>query len=397
MKSEHKVFISGDNILTSLGFSTQENIIEILNNKTGICAVKNDALSLVPAAVSVVSDDILETRFQGMQIDRNYTQLTARYTRLERMIILSVHDALMKSGIDPGTNDLLFILSTTKGNIDLLEDKYKLAFNHKRVFLWELARVIGHFFGFRNRPMIISNACISGLMAVITGTRMLKSGHYRHAVIAGADLVSEFVISGFQSFQALSTAPCKPFDQNRTGLSLGEGCGTMILSLDPPADKGIRTEVAGGAVTNDANHISGPSRTGEELALAIRKAMEEAETGPEEVSVISAHGTATPYNDEMESKAIEMAGLSSVPLYSMKGYWGHTLGAAGVIESIVALESLRKQMIFKSAGFNTPGVPGQINVATSHHDAKLSVALKTASGFGGCNAAVIYKTCQPWT
>lgn len=395
MNTAKKVFIAGDNILTSLGFSTEENIREILNNKIGITSVGQESTGPIPAAVSVINDDLLESRFQGMAAEKRYSQITAIYTRLEKMLIVSVHDALMNSGIDPGSNDLLFILSTTKGNIDLLENKYKLTFNHKRVFLWEMARVVGHFFGFKNRPLIVSNACISGLMAIITGARILKSGHYRHAVIAGADLVSEFVVSGFQSFQALSPAPCKPFDLNRTGLSLGEGCGTMILSIDPPSGEGVITEVAGGAVTNDANHISGPSRTGEELALAIRKAMQEADVVPENVGVISAHGTATPYNDEMESKAIEIAGLSSTPLYSLKGYWGHTLGAAGVVESIVALESLRKQLVFKSAGFETLGVPGQINVSNAHFDSRIFTALKTASGFGGCNAAVIYKTCQP--
>ena len=246
MNTAKKVFIAGDNILTSLGFSTEENIREILNNKIGITSVGQESTGPLPAAVSVVNDDLLESRFQGMAAERRYSQITAIYTRLEKMLIVSVHDALMKSGLDPGSNDLVFILSTTKGNIDLLENKYKLTFNHKRVFLWELARVVGHFFGFKNRPLIVSNACISGLLAILTGARILKSGHYRHAVIAGADLVSEFVVSGFQSFQALSPAPCKPFDLNRTGLSLGEGCGTMILSIDPPSAEGVITEVAGG-------------------------------------------------------------------------------------------------------------------------------------------------------
>ena len=164
---------------------------------------------------------------------------------------------------------------------------------------------------------------------MITGMRLIQSGQYDHAVIAGADVISKFVLSGFQSFQAVSQGLCKPFDADRDGINLGEGAATVILSADKPTGEAI--ELVSGAISNDANHISGPSRTGEELYYAINKAMDAAGLKPQDIDFISAHGTATVYNDEMEAKAVTLAGLQHVPLNSLKGFYGHTLGASGLI------------------------------------------------------------------
>jgi len=313
------------------------------------------------------------------------------FTRLEKLFIVSIHNVLKDLYELPASSKTLLVISTTKGNIDLLEDRYKSTFNHKRLYLWELGRIIRQFFGFVNAPVIVSNACVSGVVAVMAATRYLQSGGYDHAVVAGGDIASEFVISGFQSFQALSPAPCKPFDINRTGLSLGEGCGTMILSVVPDHSNGQSIRVTGASTSNDANHISGPSRTGEELSSAINEAMKQASLEPPDIHYISAHGTATPFNDEMESKAIGLSELAPVPVNSFKGYWGHTLGAAGLIESVAAVSSLRNNMLYRSSGFETLGVPVPLNVIPAHRPAELKACLKTTSGFGGCNAAIIYQ------
>ncbi|MEI6456971.1 MAG: beta-ketoacyl synthase, partial [bacterium] len=157
-----------------------------------------------------------------------------------------------------------------------------------------------------------------------------------------------------------------------------------------PSDN-CKISSGGSASSNDANHISGPSRTGQELSHAINVSLEEAGMKPGDISYISAHGTATPFNDEMESKAVSLSGLSDVPLNSFKGYWGHTLGAAGIIESAAAIHSLKKNMLFRSAGFDSPGVSEKITVIEQHARAVLRSCLKTASGFGGCNASIIFE------
>jgi 3-oxoacyl-[acyl-carrier-protein] synthase-1 len=218
--------------------------------------------------------------------------------------------------------------------------------------------------------------------------RLLQGGRYKHAVIAGADVISKFIVSGFESFQALSSAICRPFDKSRNGLNLGEGAGTIILSVDEKY-KG-KTRVTGGAISNDANHISGPSRTGEELAYAIKTAVDEADLSAESIDFVSAHGTATPYNDEMEATAISLAGLQSAPVYSLKPHYGHTLGAAGVIESIISIYAMRQNLVLPTPGFKEPGLSAQINVSDRLANKPLNHFVKTASGFGGCNAAVVF-------
>lgn len=386
------VYIFNDSIISSLGFTTAENVAAIKNDTIGIRMVNDPALYPKPVLLSLVDTDKLNVRFAEVLKEYKKSVPAESFTRLEKMFIVSISDALKEQANVLRSRQTLLVISTTKGNIDLLENRHKAAFSHKRVYLWELGRVIQQFFGFLNPPLIISNACISGVVAMMTATRCLQSGAYDHAIVTGGDMASEFVISGFASFQALSPDACKPFDMNRSGLSLGEGCGTVVLSTEQPlSSEGDMIRVAGASTSNDANHISGPSRTGEELSGAISEAMKQAGLTAADIHYISAHGTATPYNDEMESKAIELSGLLHVPVNSLKGYWGHTLGAAGIIESIAAISSMRNNMLIRSAGFETLGVTALLNVISAHQPALISSCLKTASGFGGCNAAIIYQ------
>jgi 3-oxoacyl-[acyl-carrier-protein] synthase-1 len=210
--------------------------------------------------------------------------------------------------------------------------------------------------------------------------------------VSGGDILTEFVISGFQSFKAISPNPCKPFDINRDGITLGEGCGTVVLTSNPALVKEKdKIKVLGGATSNDANHISGPSRTGDGLFYAIDSAMKEAAiTNTENIGFVSAHGTATSFNDEMEAKALKLAGLIEVPVNSLKGFFGHTLGAAGIIESIISIHSLKNNTLIPTIGFKTLGVTENISVITQVIEKKMNTCLKTASGFGGCNAAILY-------
>jgi 3-oxoacyl-[acyl-carrier-protein] synthase-1 len=222
---------------------------------------------------------------------------------------------------------------------------------------------------------------------MITGMRLIRSGLFDNAVVTGADVISRFILSGFDSFQALSPGHCKPFDRDRDGINLGEGAATVVLSSRAEYSKGL--VLKGGSVSNDANHISGPSRTGRELCQTIENSLLDAGADKNEIGFISTHGTATVYNDEMEAKAITHAGLNHVPVNSLKGYYGHTLGAAGLIESIVTLQSIRESVILPSRGFGQNGVTTELNIATTLLSTPLTTCLKTASGFGGCNAAVV--------
>jgi 3-oxoacyl-[acyl-carrier-protein] synthase-1 len=377
------IYLCADNILTSLGLSTQENMSALYNQVSGIKYYEKLPISQLPICTSLINQHKLEEAFQKIGAQ-------GIFTRLEKMLLVSASNALRHADIPADSNDTLFLFSTTKGNINLLEAPHN--FEDERILLWRTAEIVSQFFNNPNTPITISNACISGVTAINTAASLLRAGHYKHAVVMGADIMSEFTPSGFQSFKAISAEPCKPFDKNRDGITLGEAAGTMILSTQPHtlAGKGSVTYL-GGANTNDANHISGPSRTGDGLHLAIQQALAQAQKSAAEIQLLSAHGTATVYNDEMESKAFHLAGLNQVPVNSLKGYWGHTLGAAGIIESIATCHSMLDNTLVATLGYTEHGVSKPLNITTKTEEKVIQCALKTASGFGGSNAAAVFQ------
>lgn len=369
------VYIAADNIFSPLANSTQENFEQVKNGLSAIQQITNASLSSEPFYASMFQKEFSE-------------EVKNDYTRFEKYCIHSIQNALSKTEIELSSADTVFILSSTKGNIELLEGKEVNEEMSKRISLFNTAKIIATHFGSKNKPLVVSNACISGVLSVIIAKRLLQSGKYKHAVICGADVLSKFIISGFQSLNAMSKNICKPFDKNRDGINLGECAATIILTTEKFLSKNIL--VNGGASTNDANHISGPSRTGLELAFAVQSAMKESAVDAGDLSFISAHGTATLFNDEMEAKAFSNAELLQIPLHSLKGNFGHTLGAAGVLESIFTYQSLLAGIVLPSKNFETLGVSENVNVSRRISTSNKTHALKTASGFGGCNAAIIY-------
>jgi len=372
------VFIVADNILSPIGSTTAENFLKLTENISGVQLHNDTALSDEPFYASLFD--------RSQQFIKDSGNIS--YTRFEQLLIASVGNALENSGINTADKKTVLIISTTKGNISLLENNPFDRALQKRIALHTSAKSVAAHFGFVNLPLVVSNACISGLLGIITGKRLIRSGQYENAVIVGADVISKFILSGFQAFQAISPEPCKPFDSERKGINLGEGAATVILSSNTKYSNGIK--VMGGAVSNDANHISAPSRTGDELAHIIKTALNDSFLSATDISLISAHGTATMYNDEMEAKAITSAGLQSVPVNSLKGYYGHTLGAAGLIESIISIRSLKENLVLPTKGFEKMDMETPVNISNKPHRIPLQNCLKTASGFGGCNAAVIF-------
>ena len=373
------VFVVADSIVSPLGISIAENFEQVKNGVSAIQEITNKALSP-------------NSFFAAMFTTIPYTP---NYTRFETICIESLEKALANTDIKLSNSDTIFILSTTKGNIELIEANEMSVTLSKNVSLSNSATKIAGNFNAVNRPVVVSNACVSGVVAVILAKRLLESGKYKHAVIVGADVLSKFVISGFQALQAMSMQPCKPFDAKRSGINLGECAATIILSTDSTkVNAKQKIKVLGGAASNDANHISGPSRTGLELSHAIKNALQDSAVTATDLAFISAHGTATIYNDEMEAKAFNNALLSQVPLHSLKANFGHTLGAAGVLESILSYHSLIKGVVLPSKNYDVLGVSESVNVNRSIKNTSKFVALKTASGFGGCNAAIVYRLEQ---
>jgi 3-oxoacyl-[acyl-carrier-protein] synthase-1 len=385
-----KVFVVADAMVTSLGPGSQKNMEALYKGESGVRLINDPKLFPEPFMGAQMDSKQINRCFSN-NAEFNQLDESFEFTRFEKMVI-SAMSGVYRQVKFPTDCKTLFILSTTKGNIDLIQKDQLKKWGKDRVMLWKAAEMIARFWGFENKPRVLSNACISGVEAISIGSQFIRQGLYENVIVVGADMLTEFVVSGFMSFQSLSSKVCKPFDEERDGLNLGEASACIFLSSNQDflqKDK-PEIEVLGGGSSNDANHISGPSRTGDGQFFAIRAALKEAKLKPSDIDYISAHGTATPYNDEMESKALNLAGLQVKPVNSLKAYFGHTLGAAGVLESIVAIRNLRDQKILKSLGYKKHGVPLPLNVIEETKEWPMKNVLKTASGFGGCNAAVIF-------
>jgi len=380
MKPIH--FLS-DNIISPLGFTTEDNYNSILSGRSSIIEHLKPSFQATPFFASLIDDIQIDNMWRTIDV-------SADYTRFEKIAILSILNASKNLNIDLSSPDTLFILSTTKGNIALIDPTVNHHFSLDRVFLWKSAKLIAEFFGNKNCPITISSACISGVSALITAKRLLTEGKYKNIVVCGVDEVSRFILAGFGSLKALSALPCRPYDKEHCGLNLGEGAATVILSNDAASVSKNSIFILNGAISNDANHISGPSRTGEGLFQAILSTLEG--FPKESVAFVNAHGTATVFNDDMESIAINRSGLCKLPVVSFKGYYGHTMGAAGVIESVLSARALQMQMLPASYGFMQSDTPETLNVPLTNLKLSQHSCIKTASGFGGCNAAVLLST-----
>lgn len=369
-----EVYISHTNCITPLGFGAGENVRNILDGKTGICKHENSWMP-GPYFAAIVNEARLDEAFAKIASG-------GTFTKLEKMMLLALHPVVNASGSELGERTA-FLLSTTKGNITALESN-----DIEKAQLHRLAQTIADFFGFKSQPVVVSNACVSGVLAVSVAKRMVRSGMCEEAFIVAGDLVSEFVLSGFNSFQAMSDAPCRPYSKNRAGVTLGEAAAAVLVTSNK---KDARVKILGDSSMNDANHISGPSRTGEGLFLSVEQAMAEAGIPAGKLDYISAHGTATPFNDEMEAIAFNRHNLQNVPLNSLKGYYGHTLGASGLLETVIGIEAMSQNKLLASAGFDELGVSHPIWVIKKNQDREMRYFLKTASGFGGCNTAVVFE------
>lgn len=350
--------IIADNIISPLGASSQANYQAVKAGKSALCHYKNAPGIPFPFTASLFSE--------GQRKDF----LLDDYTPFESLAITSIRKALKQCQIPLDERTCLLISST----------KHEGPSAAKRI-----AQTVGIF----TTPIIVCNACISGVSALILGNRLIEQQDYDHVVICGIDLQSPFIISGFQSLKALSEDSCRPFDIERTGLNLGEAAATMILGKE---NRSGCWHITGSAIRNDAFHISSPSPKADGCLMAIETAMEGKDA--ERLAVINAHGTATLYNDQMEARGLSRAGLAIIPTNALKGYYGHTMGAAGILETIITTHGIDDQTIIGTKGYTELGVSGNINIVRSNASTTKTDFLKIISGFGGCNAA-IYGTKAP--
>ena len=346
-----KVVCIGESILSPLGATPAENFAAVRRGES--------ALQRYEGMFGV------REPFVASLMDRERWTAPGR-TFFDSIVIEAARRAVEAAGIDPASPRTAFVLSTIKGNIEFIDTQ--------DVTLACSARRLADAFGNPNPAVVVSNACISGLAALLQGRRMLLGGRYDHIV----------VVTGFQSLKALSEAPCKPFDAARDGLNLGEAAAAVVLGFGEDG-----WELVDGAVRNDANHISGPSRTGEGSYKALRYVLRH--TSPAELAFVNVHGTSTLYNDEMEAIAIDRAGLLNVPVNALKGTFGHTMGAAGILESILSMHAVDAGLVLPTRGFSALGVSRPVRVSALAGTTDKRAFVKLLSGFGGVNGALLFR------
>jgi 3-oxoacyl-(acyl-carrier-protein) synthase len=219
---------------------------------------------------------------------------------------------------------------------------------------------------------------------------MIQRGEADAVFVVGVDCLSNFVMAGFTALKALDPTGCLPFDKNRCGLSPGEAGAAIVLVHEKFASSSS-VKILGWGGSNDANHLTGPSRDGSGLSQAIRNALKMANLSPREIDYVNAHGTGTIYNDAMESLALKnIFGETCPPFSGAKGMLGHTLGAAGVVETILCALAIHEKILPGTPRLNSAAenVPAEI-VREPRRVAKLNRVLKLNTGFGGVNGALI--------
>ena len=363
------IYQIADNVISPLGMTTAENYQALREGRS--------ALRRYASYSGRKEDDYVASRFSEEQRKK---LMVGGLTWFESLLYNSITKALEECSIDVGSKETLLVVSTTKANIENLSSE-----NYYNQFPAESVQRVANAIGITTKPLVVCNACISGVAALVTAQRLLNLGSYNTAIVAGCDVINHFVVSGFQSLKAMSPEACRPFDIERIGLNLGEAVATLILSTENLNN--AKWQIVNGAIRNDAYHISSPSPKGEGCANAIKYVTENIDLSS--IAAVNVHGTATMYNDQMESKAIDAAGLSDVPINTLKGYFGHTLGASGILETVITMHSIENGELLATRGFSEIGVSGKVKISAYPTKVAQQSFVKIISGFGGCNAAIL--------
>lgn len=368
-------YIIADNIISPLGETSEENYLSVKAGRSGIRAYEPGTCN-IPEGFNA---SLLFEDFETLVLKSAQKAIANALKNIANELKTMGNAQLELKG-----KRTAFILSSTKGNIE------------ENISLADSAQRIASQLGIDSQPIVVCNACISGLSALILGNRLIDSGLYDAAIVCGCDTPRQFILSGFQSLKALSPEPCRPFDMERMGLNLGEAAATLILSKNPI--QGNSWRMGDGFIRNDAFHISTPSKTADGLYLSLQRTLEsftkEISSACEQIDLkehlafINAHGTATLFNDQMESVAIGRAGLSDLPANAYKSFWGHTMGAAGILETIISMKAIDDDTILGTRGFSELGVSGKMNICAENRPTDKKGFIKMLSGFGGCNATI---------
>ncbi len=393
-QNSKRVAIVAAGIVSPLGFGLTETLRSLRQARDCVTPVTAFSVEKTRCKTAAQIDD-------GRLWDKpKQSRRDRRLHRASHMVIAALGELLQQRGeFEPE----IAIVGTTSGGMNFGEKFYRLLGNGGACS----AALIANYppqkqivdamekFGINTPAQVIANACASGTNAIGHAFASIRSGRYRRVLAGGYDALSELVFVGFDSLQAATPKKCRPFDSNRSGMVLGEGAALLALEdFESARARGheILGEIIGYGISTDNHHLTQPNPDGSGPRRAMEQALVQARLTPDQVGYINAHGTATIFNDAAEGKAIAELFGSNVPVSSTKSMMGHSLGAAGAIETVISLLSLQHQFLPPNINFRQLDPALRLNVVENEAvDARFDCAISNSFGFGGTNATIVLR------
>ena len=392
-----KVFVTGMGTISALGNTLEENRSALRNGISGIGVLENFASKY--AGILPFGEIKLDTKV----LKEKLSIKSESVTRTSLLALLACHEAVKDSGLsleDVQSVRTAFVGANTIGGMCLTDELYNDA-NRSRdaspfIASYDAGSVsifVQEQLGIKGISNTINTACSSSANVIMYGSRLIKNGFADRVIVGGVDSLAKFTINGFNSLHILSPDPCIPFDRDRKGLNLGEGAAFLVLEKEELiGSKKVYAQASGYANANDAFHPSSLSEEGDGPYKAMNEAIMMAGISPQQIGYINVHGTATENNDQVESRSMLKLFGNVPPFSSTKSNTGHTLGAAGALESVFAILSLYHGELYPHLRFNTPIPDTGLVPVKEFVKATLSHVMSNSFGFGGnCSSLVFSK------
>jgi 3-oxoacyl-[acyl-carrier-protein] synthase II len=397
-----RVVVTGVGIVTALGLDWKANAAGFRQGRTAFRPVT--LFDVSRQRVRVAAEVDLPDRLPVRRLD---SREAGRLDRSAKLLLLAAAQAWDQAGWEP-EESLPVVLGTTSGGMATGEAFYRQAIRQPPRRRGQAVRVtqymahhqalnLAQAFGFHGPLTIIANACASGANAIGHAFELVHRGSAERVLTGGYDALSQMVFAGFDSLQALSPTQCRPFDEKRDGLALGEGAAVLTLETVESAQRRgahILGEIAGYGAATDPHHLTQPHPQGTAADASMRAACLSAGVTPAQIGYVNAHGTGTPLNDSAEAAAIHRwagARAATLPISSTKASIGHLLGAAGAVETVICLMSLREGWLPPMATIETPDPACALRLVRKPMETRYDYALTNSFGFGGANATLILK------
>lgn len=392
-----RVLVTGMGIISAIGENLLENHASLRQGRTGISQAthfESRYTALLPFGECAASNEQLIALLDLKD--------STGYTRTDLLASKAFAEAIEDAKLSQeqiSSFDTALISATTVGGMCLTDQLYEDAnLKTSGSEYLEAYSCAAHTirltenYGIKGFSDTINTACSSSANAILMGARLIRSGRAKRVIVGGVDSLAKYTVNGFNSLKILSSEACKPFDENRDGLNLGEAAAYLVLEAEEIAgDKKVYAEVAGYGNANDAHHPSAMSDEATGAIRSMREAIDSAGISYDRIDYINAHGTGTPNNDEVELFGMSQL-FEQIPAFnSTKSYTGHTLGAAGAVEAIYSILSVMHNEIYASLHVENPMRSHSArSVSTFVSDKKLNYALSNSFGFGGNCTSLVF-------